>query len=47
MSKKMCKLAKKGDLKKTAELAKGAKYVCAKCLRAAKDPDNLCKPEKC
>jgi hypothetical protein len=47
MSKKMCKLAKKDDLEKAAKRAKGAKYICEKCLRAAKKPDHLCKPKKC
>ena len=43
---KMCKLAEKGNLKKAARLAKGARYICRKCARAAADPDALCKPEK-
>ena len=40
----LCKLAKKGRIKKIGELAKGARFVCAKCGRAAARAGNLCKP---
>ena len=45
-SKHLCKLFRKRKIKKIAELAKGANYVCRKCGRAAADRDNLCKPRK-
>ena len=46
MARKMCKLAEKGKIKKAAELAKGAKFICTKCARAAADKEHLCKPQK-
>lgn len=46
MADKMCKLAEKGKIKKAAELAKGAKFICGKCLRATSDEKALCKPKK-
>jgi len=46
MATKMCKLADKGKIKKAAELAKGAKFICTKCARAAASEENLCKPKK-
>ncbi len=46
MADKMCKLAEKVKIKKAAELAKGAKFICGKCLRATSDEKALCKPKK-
>lgn len=42
---KMCKLAKKGDLKAIVKLGGNPAYVCGKCGRLANDKRNLCKPE--
>lgn len=41
---RMCRLARKGKVEKAGELAKGAKYICGNCFRAAADEANLCKP---
>jgi len=46
MARKMCKIAEKGKLKKTAELARDPKFICAKCCRVAADKQHLCKPRK-
>ena len=42
----LCSLAEKGEMKAVAQLAKGAKFLCEKCGRAAAKADNLCKPVK-
>ena len=42
----LCKLVKKGKMKKAAELVKGAGYMCMKCGRGAAKQANLCKPER-
>ena len=42
----LCSLVSKGEMKAVAQLAKGAKFICTKCGRAAAKADNLCKPEK-
>jgi len=40
----LCELVSKRRMKKVASLAKGAKYVCHICGRAAAKPSNLCEP---
>lgn len=42
MAKKLCKLAKKGELKEIAEAARDGKYICKKCGRTASDKKSLC-----
>jgi len=42
MAKKLCKLAKKGELKEIAEAAREGKYICKKCGRTASDKKRLC-----
>jgi hypothetical protein len=46
MPKKMCKLAKKDKLKKTARRAADPRYICKKCLRVAHKKKHLCKPRE-
>ena len=50
MGRTLCKLATKetleNDLDGYAKLVKGAKFVCAKCGRAAAKKKHLCKPKK-
>lgn len=46
MAKKMCELARKGRIKKAAKLARGARFLCTKCARAAADAEHLCKAQK-
>jgi len=48
MAKTLCKMTKtlNDDFEAYAELAKGAKFVCEKCGRAAAKKKNLCKPGK-
>lgn len=43
MAKKLCKLAKRDDLKAIAESAREGKYICRKCGRTASDRAYLCK----
>ncbi|MFC1714584.1 hypothetical protein ACFL6S_13035 [Candidatus Poribacteria bacterium] len=45
-SKSLCKLVSKGKMDQVAKLAKGAKYICLSCGRAAADNANLCKPSR-
>ena len=40
------KLAAKGKIDKAAKLAKGAKFICRKCARAAASEEHLCAPQK-
>ncbi|HUU43691.1 MAG TPA: hypothetical protein VMX57_07920 [Planctomycetota bacterium] len=40
----MCELVAKRKMDKVASLAKGAKYICHICGRAAADGQNLCEP---
>ncbi|MCD6360134.1 MAG: hypothetical protein J7M38_04655 [Armatimonadetes bacterium] len=40
--KKLCKLAKAGDIKALAALAKDAKYICCKGGRVSSRKKNLC-----
>lgn len=40
----MCELASKKRMDKMADLAKGAKYLCHFCGRAAAKAENLCEP---
>jgi hypothetical protein len=40
----MCELVAKRRMDKVATLAKGAKYICHICGRAAASGDNLCEP---
>jgi hypothetical protein len=40
----MCELVAKRKMDKVASLAKGAKYVCHICGRAAAKGTNLCEP---
>lgn len=42
MAKKLCKLAKKDDLKAIAEAAREGLYICKKCGRTASDEKYLC-----
>lgn len=46
VAKKLCKLAKKGKIDEIGALALDARFVCAKCGRAAANSENLCKPRK-
>jgi len=46
MARKMCKLAEKGRIKKAAELARDARFMCGKCARVAADEKHLYKPQK-
>ncbi len=46
MSKTMCKLAKKSELKEIADNSNKPRYICTKCGRVANEKDMLCKPEK-
>ena len=43
----MCSLSKDGDFDLIKKLAKDAQFVCTKCGRAAKSPENLCAPSAC
>jgi rubrerythrin len=38
----LCELASKKQMNKIADLAKGAKYICHFCGRAAAKAENLC-----
>ena len=40
----LCDLVAKRQMDKAAGLAKGAKYICHICGRAAAKPGNLCEP---
>ena len=40
----MCELTAKRQMDKVATLAKGAKFVCHICGRAAASADNVCEP---
>ena len=40
----LCELVSKRDMLTVANLAKGAKYLCHICGRAAAQPDSLCEP---
>jgi len=42
----LCELTAKREMDKVAELAKGAKYLCHICGRAAARPSALCEPVK-
>jgi hypothetical protein len=46
MAMKMCKLASKGKVTRAAELARDARFICNRCVRAAADKGHLCKPRK-
>jgi hypothetical protein len=46
MAKKLCKLAKKDDLKAIAEAAQEGTYICTKCARTASDKKSLCSAVK-
>jgi len=46
MAKTMCELAKEGEITKAAKRARGARFICGKCARAAADAKHLCKPQK-
>jgi len=41
----MCKIGKSGDLERIKKRVRGAKFICTKCGRAARDREYLCKPE--
>ena len=43
-SKHMCDLVAKRKMAEAARAAKGAKYICHICGRAAADAKNLCEP---
>ena len=38
----LCELVSKRQMDRVADLAKGAKYVCHICGRAAAKPENVC-----
>lgn len=42
----LCKLAKRDEIKQLRALVKDAAYLCTKCGRAAREPDNLCEPSR-
>ncbi len=42
--KKLCKLAKDGDIDALAVLARDAQYICKKCGRVSSQKKNICKP---
>lgn len=42
----LCKLAKREDFEQLRALVKGAEFICTKCGRAAREPDNLCEPSR-
>lgn len=42
----LCKLVKRDDLEQVRKLVKDAAFLCTKCGRAAREPDNLCKPSR-
>ncbi len=48
MGKTLCNLSKdiEKDFSSYAERVKGARFVCARCGRAAAKKKNLCKPKK-
>jgi len=43
-AKHMCELVAKRKMDQAAAAAKGAKYICHICGRAAASPTNLCEP---
>ena len=43
-AKHLCSLVAKRDMGSVAKLAKGAKYICHICGRAAAKAENLCEP---
>jgi hypothetical protein len=45
-SKHLCELTAKRNMMQVAKLAKGAKFVCHICGRAAAKAENLCEPVK-
>jgi len=40
----MCSIARVRNMKTVAEFAKGARYICFICGRAAKKKEHLCEP---
>ncbi|NLO07283.1 MAG: hypothetical protein GX131_15755 [candidate division WS1 bacterium] len=44
MAKKLCKLAKKLELKEIAAAARSGDFICSKCGRTASDKKSLCRP---